>query len=106
MKTLLSEGHVVAKMRKEGHFNFDSISRGPHKITIKDCEDYFAYCKVLFECQKYDSKLSYQLWGLEVKGHACYDDSTLKIPSFGAESIVLIKKVQLRSVPTSYNMSR
>ena len=57
MKALLSEGHVVAKMRKEGHFNFESISRGPHKITIKDCEDYFAYCKVLFECQKYDSKL-------------------------------------------------
>ena len=32
---------------------------------------------------------------------ALYDDSTLKIPSFGAESIVLIKKVQLRSVQSS-----
>lgn len=44
------------RMRKEGHFNFESLSRGQYKITIADCEDYFNYAKTLFECQKYDCK--------------------------------------------------
>ncbi len=61
MKTLLSESQNVQKMRKDGTFNFESLSRSSHKITIEDCEDYFRYCKTLFECQKYDSKFLTQL---------------------------------------------
>ena len=45
-------------MRKEGFFNFDSLSKGNHKVTIADCQNLQEYAKVLFENQNYESKWS------------------------------------------------
>ena len=42
------------------------------------------------------------LFYLPVPQSNAYDDSTLKIPSFGAESIVLINKVQLKRFKAAY----
>ena len=43
-------------MRKDGQFNFESLSRGAAKITIADCQNLFDYSKLLFEQQKYECK--------------------------------------------------
>ena len=43
-------------MRKDGQFNFESLSRGAAKITISDCQNLFDYSKLLFELQKYECK--------------------------------------------------
>ena len=54
--TLLSDGQAVGKMRKEGQFNFDQLSKGAKKISIYDCQNLFNYSKLLFEMQKYEGK--------------------------------------------------
>ena len=56
--TLLSDSVAVAKMRKDGQFNFDQLSKGTNKISIFDCQNLFDYSKLLFETQKYEGKLS------------------------------------------------
>ena len=43
-------------MRKEGLFNFDSLSKGQNKVTISDCQNLQTYAKLLFETQNHESK--------------------------------------------------
>ena len=47
--TLLSNNANVTKMRKDGQFNFDALSKGVNKITISDCQNLFDFSKLLFE---------------------------------------------------------
>lgn len=47
--TLLSDSGAVARMRKDGQFNFDQLSKGASKVSITDCQDLFDYAKLLFE---------------------------------------------------------
>ena len=56
LTTLLSDSVAVAKMRKEGQFNYDQLNKGTNKISIFDCQNLFDYSKILFETQKYESK--------------------------------------------------
>ena len=45
-------------MRKDGQFNFESLSRGAAKITIADCQNLFEFSKIKFERQRYDGKFA------------------------------------------------
>ena len=54
--TLLSDSNAVTRMRKDGQFNFDQLNKGASKVSIGDCQDLFDHAKLLFECQKYESK--------------------------------------------------
>lgn len=37
MIDLLSDNTNVSRLRKDGQFNFEQLSKGPSKITISDC---------------------------------------------------------------------
>ena len=46
----------MSRLRNESQFNFDHLNKSAHNIQIQDCQDLFDYAKLLFECQKYESK--------------------------------------------------
>lgn len=66
--TLLSNNANVTKMRKDGQFNFDALSKGVNKITISDCQNLFDFSKLLFETQKYENAHHYLFILKEILG--------------------------------------
>ena len=64
MIQLLGNRQEVARMRNESQFNYEQLSKSASKVTISDCQDLFDFAKLLFECQKYESKceIKWRVW--------------------------------------------